>query len=568
MVIDDEAVQDSSAALVPDHAGLLRAQERWAREAYAKAIERRSIFSTSSGLPLKPLYSPIDLAGFDYQSELGFPGGSPFTRGVQPSMYRGRFWTMRQLAGYGTVLDGRKRLRYLLAQGATGMNIVLDTATINGYDSDHPLASGEVGNGGVAIDTLRDMEDLLEGIPLDRVTASLVTNSQAAVILAMYAAVAAKNGFPLEVISGTLQNDALKEYIAQKSYYFPPRPAMRLVGDIIEFCAQRMPRWNTVSVSGYHIREAGATAVQELAFTLADGLEYVETGVSRGLDVDCFAPRLSFFFSAHSDFFEEIAKYRAARRIWAREMQKRFQPRDPRSLKLRFHTQTSGASLTAQQPENNIVRITLQALAAVLGGTQSLHTNSCDEALAIPSEKAATIALRTQQILAHESRVANTVDPLAGSYFVEALTNQIEQAVYGYFTEIEALGGVLSCIENGFFLREIADASARYQHEVEVNERIIVGVNEYTASGRESLPMLHRVDPVAVEAQLRRLAQVKAERDNVVVSEKLDALASACRGSDKVMPFVLECVHAYATLGEIIGIMRKVFGEYREPAVF
>jgi len=481
-------------------------------------------------------------------------------------MYRGRLWTMRMFAGFGTAEETNARYKYLLEHGETGLSVAFDMPTLYGYDTDDPLAAGEFGKCGVAVSSLADMEILFDGLPVDKITTSMTINSPAAVIWAMYIVAAEKRGIPMEVLGGTIQNDILKEYIAQKEYIFPPEPSMRLVVDTFEFGAKHLPKWNTISISGYHIREAGATAVQELAFTLADGMEYVRWGIERGLDVDAFAPRLSFFFNSHNDFFEEIAKFRAARRIWAREMRETFGAKNPRSWWMRFHTQTAGCSLTAQQPENNIVRTAIQALAAVLGGTQSLHTNSMDEALALPSEKAVTIALRTQQIIAHESGVTNTVDPLGGSFFVEALTNRTEAAVYEYFRRIEALGGVIPAIERGFFQRELAESAYRYQREIDRHERTIVGVNEYVLDEPLAIPLL-QMDPEGERRQIARLQRVRAERDNQAVTERLAALETAARGTENLMPFILDAVRAYATLGEICGVFRKVFGEYREPVI-
>jgi len=481
-------------------------------------------------------------------------------------MYRGRLWTMRMFAGFGTAEETNARYKYLLEHGETGLSVAFDMPTLYGYDTDDPQAEGEFGKCGVAVSSLADMEILFDGIPVDEITTSMTINAPAAVLWAMYIVAAEKRGIPMHVLGGTIQNDILKEYIAQKEFIFPPGPSMRLVVDTFEFGMKHLPKWNTISISGYHIREAGATAVQEVAFTLADGLTYVQAGIDRGLDVDAFAPRLSFFFNAHNDFLEEIAKFRAARRIWAREMRERFGAKDPRSWWMRFHTQTAGCSLTAQQPENNIVRTAIQALAAVLGGTQSLHTNSMDEALALPSEKAVTIALRTQQIIAHESGVANTVDPLAGSYCIEALTDQIEREVREYFRKIEALGGVIPAIEKGFFQRELAESAYRYQREIDTKERIIVGVNEYVLDEPLEIPLL-KMDPQGYERQCARLQRVRATRDNELVGQRLKALEEAARGTENLMPYILDAVRAYCTLGEICGVFRKVFGEYREPVI-
>jgi len=545
-------------------------REKWEKTTLQKTLNRRpewrETFITTSSAPVERLYTPLDLEDFDYMRDLGFPGEYPFTRGVHPTMYRGRLWTMRMFAGYGTAEETNARYKYLLEHGETGLSVAFDLPTLMGYDTDDPQAAGEFGKCGVAVSSLKDMEILFEGIPVDEITTSMTINSPAAVLWAMYIAMAEKRGIPMEKLGGTIQNDILKEYIAQKEYIFPPEPSMRLVVDTFEFGSRHLPKWNTISISGYHIREAGATAVQELAFTLADGMEYVRWGIERGLDVDEFAPRLSFFFNAHNDFFEEIAKFRAARRIWAREMRYRFGAKNPRSWWMRFHTQTAGCSLTAQQPENNIVRTAIQALAAVLGGTQSLHTNSMDEALALPSEKAVTIALRTQQIIAYESGVANTVDPLAGSYYVEALTNRMEREVYEYFEKIEKLGGVIPAIEKGFFQRELAESAYRYQREIDRKERIVVGVNEYVAKEPLTIPLL-KMDPEGERRQIARLQQVRRERDNERVSQTLARLEEAARGTENLMYPILDCVRAYATLGEIMGVLRKVFGEYREPLI-
>ncbi len=551
-------------------AELAEARDRWEettlQHSLARTPERRKTFITTSGEPVERLYTPLEVADLDYLRDLGLPGEYPFTRGIHPTMHRGRLWTMRMFAGFGTAEETNARLKYLLEQGETGLSIAFDLPTLMGYDTDAPESLGEFGKCGVAVSSLKDMEILLDGIPLDQVTTSMTINSPAAIIWAMYIATAEKQGVPWDQLGGTIQNDILKEYIAQKEYIFPPEPSMRLVIDTIEFGARYLPKWNPISISGYHIREAGATAAQELAFTLADGMEYVRWALKRGLDIDDFAPRLSFFFNAHNDFFEEIAKYRAARRIWAREMRNTFGARNPRSWWLRFHTQTAGVSLTAQQPENNIVRVAIQALAAILGGTQSLHTNSMDEALALPSEKAVTIALRTQQILAHESGVANTVDPLGGSFFVEAMTNRMEAAAYDYFKKIEALGGVLPAIEAGFFQREIAESAYRYQREIDEHERIIVGVNDYIVDEPITIPILH-MDPAGERRQIARLQKLRLERDNERVAQTLEALRTAAQGSANLMPFILDAVRAYATLGEITGVLRSVFGVYREPTI-
>ncbi|CAG0962216.1 methylmalonyl-CoA mutase, N-terminal domain [Anaerolineales bacterium] len=544
--------------------------EKWEETSLQKALtqmpERREEFVTTSSEPINRLYSPLDVADLDYAADLGLPGEYPFTRGVHPTLHRSKLWTMRMFAGFGTAEETNRRFKYLLEQGQTGLSIAFDLATLMGYDTDQPEALGEFGKCGVAISSLKDMEILLNGIQLDKVSSSMTINSPAAIIWAMYLAAAENQGVRPDQLRGTIQNDILKEFIAQKEFIFPPEPSMRLVADTMEFGAQKIPQWNTISISGYHIREAGSTAAQELAFTLADGMEYVRWGMARGMDVDKFAPRLSFFFNAHNDFFEEIAKYRAARRIWAREMRETFKAKDPRSWLLRFHTQTAGASLTAQQPENNVVRVALQALSAVLGGTQSLHTNSMDEALALPSEQAVTVALRTQQIIAEESGVTNTVDPLGGSFFVEAQTNRIEKQAYDYFRRIEEIGGVIPAIEKGFFQSEIAEAAYRYQREIDLGKRNIVGVNAYVEDKPLNVPIL-KMDPDGYERQVSRLNEVRKTRDNGRVGQTLDRLRIACEGTENTMPHIMECVHAYATLGEIVGVMKKVFGEYQESTV-
>ena len=545
---------------------LSRWQETTLQETLDKYPERRDSFMTTSSAPVERLYTPLDVSGLDYQRDLGLPGEYPFTRGVHATMHRGRLWTMRMFAGFGTAEETNARYKYLLDHGETGLSVAFDMPTLYGYDTDDPQALGEFGKCGVAVSSLADMETLFDGIPVDEVTTSMTINGPAAEIWAMYIVMAEKRGIPAAALGGTIQNDILKEYIAQKEFIFPPQPSMRLVVDTFEFGSQALPRWNTISISGYHIREAGSTAVQELAFTLADGLEYVRWGIERGMDVDGFAPRLSFFFNSHNDFFEEIAKFRAARRIWAREMRETFGAEDSRSWLLRFHTQTAGCSLTAQQPENNIVRTTWQALAAVLGGTQSLHTNSMDEALALPSEYAVRIALRTQQLIAHESGVVNTVDPLAGSYFIEAMTDRMEQETYDYFAKIKALGGVIPAIEKGFFQREIAEAAYRYQTETDTQQRVIVGVNHYQEEKPISIPLLE-MDPQGYERQVARLEQVRRERDGERVNGALEALRAAARGTENTMPYLLDCVRAHATLGEIMGVFREVFGEYREPTI-
>ena len=544
--------------------------EKWEESSLSKALkslpERADEFITTSSEPINRLYTPLDVADNDYASALGLPGEYPYTRGVHPTLYRSKLWTMRMFAGFGTAEETNTRFKYLLDQGQTGLSVAFDLATLMGYDTDQPEALGEFGKCGVAVSSLKDMEILFDGIPLDKVSTSMTINSPAAITWAMYLAAAENRGIRLDQLRGTIQNDILKEFIAQKEYIFPPEPSMRLVVDTMEYGAQKVPQWNTISISGYHIREAGSTAAQELAFTLGDGLEYVRWGIARGMDVDDFAPRLSFFFNAHNDFFEEIAKYRAARRIWAREMKETFKAKNPRSWLLRFHTQTAGVSLTAQQPENNVVRVALQALAAVLGGTQSLHTNSLDEALALPSEHAVTIALRTQQIIAEESGVTNTVDPLGGSFFVEALTDQIEKQAYDYFRRVEELGGVLPAIDKGFFQSEISDAAYRYQREIDKGVRKIVGVNVYAEKKPLTIPIL-AMDPAGYERQVKRLAEVRQTRDNGRAGQALDRLRIAMEGTENTMPFIMEAVHAYATLGEIIQVMKEVFGVYEEPTM-
>jgi methylmalonyl-CoA mutase N-terminal domain/subunit len=541
-------------------------EETTLQQQLAKHPESRDEFITVSSREMQRLYTPLDVADLDYERDLGMPGEYPFTRGVHPTMYRGRPWTMRMFAGYGTAEETNARFKYLREHGETGLSVAFDYPTLYGYDTDDPEAIGEFGKCGVAISSMKDMQILFDGIPMGEVTTSMTINGPAAVVWAMYIAAAEAQGYGPEQLGGTIQNDILKEYIAQKSWIFPPEPSMRLIVDTFEHGSKYLPRWNTISISGYHIREAGATAIQELAFTLADGLAYVQAAVERGLDADEFAPRLSFFFNAHNDFFEEIAKYRAARRIWAREMRERFQAQDPRSWWLRFHTQTAGVSLTAQQPENNVARVAIQALAAVLGGTQSLHTNSMDEALALPSALAARIALRTQQIINHESGVANSVDPLAGSFLVESLTNQMEEETYEIFDKIEELGGVIPAIEVGYFQQEIAQSAYRYQREIDTHKRIVVGVNEYRLDEPLTIPLL-KMDPEGYERQVSRLDQLKRERDNDDVQRRLDALRQAAEGTDNLMPYILDAVRAHATLGETCGVLRDVFGEYREPVI-
>jgi methylmalonyl-CoA mutase, N-terminal domain len=543
---------------------------RWEATTYAaakaKAPERQESFSTFAGRPIEPLYAPEDLEGFSPDADLGYPGEPPFTRGVQPTMYRGRLWTMRQYAGFATPEESNRRYKMLLASGSTGLSVAFDLPTQIGMDSDDERAAGEVGKVGVAIDSLRDMETLFGGIPLDKVTTSMTINAPAAVLLCMYLAVARKQGVPLAKVGGTIQNDILKEYIARGTYIFPPGPSMRLITDTFAFCAKEVPEWNTISISGYHIREAGSTAAQELAFTLADGIAYVQAAVDAGLPVDSFAPRVAFFFNGHNDFLEEVAKYRAARRFWARIMRDRFGAKDPRSWMLRFHTQTAGSTLTAQQPENNVVRVTLQALAAVLGGTQSLHTNAMDEALGLPTEKAARIALRTQQIIAHESGVVNTVDPVAGSYAIESLTDALEEEATALIARIDQMGGMLRAIEAGWVQGQIQEAAYRFQREVESGDRTVVGLNRFAVAD-EAPPDILRLDDAAEKAQLAKLRKVRAERDAAAVRECLDGLRRAARDpKENVLPHILLAVEAYATLGEVCGVLREEWGEYTPAA--
>jgi methylmalonyl-CoA mutase N-terminal domain/subunit len=551
-----------------DQQKLAAAQKQWKDTTLKKTLdkmpERNQAFVTQSSVPIERLYTPEDIAGFDYLRDLGFPGDYPFTRGVHATGYRGRSWTTRIFAGFGTAEETNERYKYLIEQGNMGLSVAFDLPTLMGYDTDESEALGEFGSCGVAVSSLKDMEILFDGIPLGDISTSMTINSPAAIIWAFYIAAAEKQGVDKSRLRGTLQNDILKEYIAQKEYIFPPKPSMRLVTDTIEFGTKHMPEWNTISISGYHIREAGSTAVQELAFTLADGLEYARWGIERGLNIDDFAPRLSFFFNVHNDFFEEIAKLRAARRIWAREMRETFGAKNPRSWLCRFHTQTAGVSLTAQQPEINLVRVAIQALAAVLGGAQSLHTNSMDEALALPSEHAVTLAMRTQQIIAEESGVINTIDPLGGSYFIETLTNQTEAAVYDYFRRISDFGGVIPALESGFFQQEIADASYRHQREVDENQRFIVGVNKYVDDTPMRIPILE-MDPKGFERQCARLQQLRLERDNEAVQNALNALKEACAGTQNTMPYLIDAAKAYATLGEITDVMRETFGVYYEP---
>ncbi len=542
----------------------------WEETTFKQTVERRperkEKFVTTSSKPIERLYTPTETTPEAYLENINLPGQYPYTRGVHATGYRGKLWTMRMFAGFGMAEETNQRFKYLLEQGQTGLSIAFDMPTLYGYDTDAPEALGEFGKCGVAVSSLRDMEILLDGLPLDKVTTSMTINSPAAIIWAMYIAVADKQGIPREKLGGTLQNDILKEYIAQKEFIFPPKPSMRLVTDTVEFGTNQMPRWNTISISGYHIREAGSTSAQELAFTLVDGIEYVKWAIERGLAVDDFAPRLSFFFNAHNDFFEEIAKYRAGRRVWAKVMKEKFGAKNPRSWLLRFHSQTAGVSLTAQQPENNVARVAIQALAAVLGGTQSLHTNSMDEALALPSELASRVALRTQQIIAHESGVTNTIDPLGGSYFVETLTDQMEADVWDYFEKIDALGGVLPAIEAGFFQQEIADAAYIYQQEIDSNERIIVGINDFVNDEPVQIPILD-MDPKGYDLQCARLEEVRATRDHTTVHQSLTELRTAAQGTENLMPYILDSVKAYATLQEIMDVFRDVFGEYEEPAI-
>jgi methylmalonyl-CoA mutase, N-terminal domain len=540
----------------------------WRRELYDAKPERETVlFSTISGLENEPLYTPDNVA-IDYERDLGYPGVYPFTRGVYPSMYRGKLWTMRQFAGFGTAEETNARFRYLLEHGQTGLSTAFDMPTLMGHDSDHLRSLGEVGREGVAIDSLSDMETLFQGIPLDAVSTSMTINSPAAMLLAFYACVGEQQGVARDRLRGTIQTDILKEYIAQKEFIFPPEPSMRLVVDMIEFCAEEMPLWHPVSISGYHIREAGSTAAQELAFTLADGFAYVDACIARGLDVDHFAPRLSFFFNAHLDFFEEIAKYRAARRIWARELKERYGARNPRSWLMRFHTQTAGVSLTAQQPEVNIIRTALEALAAVLGGTQSLHTNSFDEALALPTEHAVRLALRTQQVIAHETGVVNTIDPLGGSYYVEDLTNRLEAEAYDYFDRIAKLGGVVAAIKDNFFQREIAEASFRYQSEVEQDQRIVVGVNRYDVAEEQPIEIL-RIDPALEQKQIARVQALRARRDSAAVEAALATLKRDAAMEDRNLMYpIIEASRAYVTMGEMCDALREVWGVWRETPVF
>ena len=546
------------------------AKQKWndtqVKKIVAKSGERKEKFLTSSEIEIENLYTPDQIADLNYMEDLGFPGEYPFTRGVYPTMYRGKPWTMRQYAGFGTAEESNKRYKYLLEAGQTGLSVAFDLPTQMGLDSDHELSQGEVGKVGVAIDSLADMEVLFDGIPLDKVSTSMTINAPASVLLCMYMAVAEKQGVSLEQLSGTIQNDILKEYIARGTYIFPPTPSLRIITDIFEFCSKNLPKWNTISISGYHIREAGSTAVQEVAFTLADGMEYVERAMKAGLNVDDFAPRLSFFFNAHMNLLEEVAKFRAARRIWAKLMKERFEAKDPKSWMLRFHTQTAGSALTAQQPMNNVVRVTLQALAAVLGGTQSLHTNSYDEALGLPTEESVRIALRTQQIVAYESGSADTIDPLGGSYYVESLTNQIEEKAWEYINKIEELGGMAKAIEAGYVQNEIQDSAYKYQRAVETKKEIVVGVNQFTINTEEK-PEILKVDPELEIRQVSRLTELKAKRDEAQVQKALADVRAAAEGTTNLMEPIFTAVKAYATLGEICGVLRQVYGEYSATTI-
>ena len=549
-----------------DIARLRQEFEHWRARSEAHGRPREDLSETISGRPVKPLYTPLDVAGQDYARDLGFPGEFPYTRGIHDSMYRGRLWTMRQFSGYGTARDTNRRYHYLLEHGQTGLSVAFDFPTLMGYDSDSPRSLGEVGKCGVAVDSLRDMETLFDGIPLDRISTSMTINGPAAILFAFYVAAAEKQGVSGKDLRGTLQNDILKEYVAQHAWCFPPEPALRLIVDLMAYCAEHVPQWNPISISGYHIREAGSTAGQELAFTLANGFEYVRRGIASGMKVDDFAPRLSFFWDCHTEFFEEIAKMRAARRIWAREMRDTYQARDPGSWLVRFHTQTAGCSLTAQQPENNIVRTAFEGLAAVLGGTQSLHTNAMDETLGRPPDTTAKIALRTQQIIAHELGVTHTADPLGGSYFVEALTDDLEREALEYFKKIEARGGVVPCIESGWFQGEIARASRKFQEEVESGRRVIVGVNKYVEEGGKlEIPVLY-IDDTAQTEQAQGLSRLRADRNPREAEAALAELRRAAATPENLVPILIRCAHAYCTEGEIVGILRGVFGEYHEPA--
>ncbi len=571
MLIDGTDAEKSGKSEVHVDSDHQKAYEKWKKEilepALAKHPERREEFITTSSQKVDRLYTPLDTAHVDFTRDISYPGEFPYTRGIHSTMYRGRLWTMRMFAGFGSARETNERFKYLLKQGQTGLSTAFDLPTLYGYDSDSPFAAGEFGECGVGVSSLEDMSILFNDIPLDKVTTSMTINSPAAMTWAMYIANAENQGVPKSKLGGTIQNDILKEYIAQKEYIFPPHPSMRLVTDTVEYGAKNMPRWNTISISGYHIREAGSTAVQELAFTLADGYAYADWAIERGLNVDEFAPRFSFFFNAHNDFFEEIAKYRAARRIWAKDMRYKYGAKDPRSWTLRFHTQTAGCSLTAQQPEINIVRVAIQAMAGVMGGTQSLHTDSMDEALALPSEKAVQIALRTQQVIAHESGVANVVDPLGGSYYLEWLTDDMERQARDYFDRIDSLGGVVPAIEKGFFQKEIAAASYKYQKEIDNKERVVVGVNEYTSDESVEIPILE-MDPEGFDRQCARLKKLRASRDKGKFEASIRAIEKAAEGDDNLMPHFIEAAKAKATLGEMCDVLRGVFGEYREGSDF
>lgn len=547
-----------------------KSSEKWESEVVEKAIqrfpERKEEFTTVSDTKVERLYTPLDNADMDYNEKLGFPGEYPYTRGVQPTMYRGRLWTMRQYAGFASAEESNERYKYLLDQGQTGLSVAFDLPTQIGYDSDDALSQGEVGKVGVAIDSLKDMEILFDGIPLDKVSTSMTINAPASVLLSMYIAVAEKQGVSADKLRGTIQNDILKEYIARGTYIFPPEPSMRLITNIFEYCSKEVPGWNTISISGYHIREAGSTAAQEVAFTLADGIAYVEAAIKAGLDVDDFAPRLSFFFNAHNDVLEEVCKYRAARRLWAKIMKERFGAKNKKSMQLKFHTQTAGSTLTAQQPDNNIIRVTLQTLAAVLGGTQSLHTNSRDEALALPTEDSVRIALRTQQIVAHESGVANTIDPLAGSYFIENLTDQIEEEAMEYIETIDGLGGATKAIEKGYIQKEIQNSAYKYQMDIESKEKIVVGVNKFKTEETEKKDLL-KVDPIVEQNQRDKISKLKEERDNEAVEKSLELLGEKAKTDENLMPYILESVKTYATLGEICNVLRDEFGEYQQTVI-
>lgn len=541
-------------------------QKNCAEKTISKFPERKEKFMTSSDMEIKRVYTPVDTEDLDYETDIGYPGQYPYTRGVQPTMYRGRLWTMRQYAGFATAEESNQRYKYLLEQGQTGLSVAFDLPTQIGYDSNHPLSEGEVGKVGVAIDSLKDMETLFDGIPLEKVSTSMTINAPASVLLAMYIAVAEKQGTSSDKLRGTIQNDILKEYIARGTYIFPPEPSMRLITNIFEYCSKEVPQWNTISISGYHIREAGCTAAQEVAFTLADGIAYVDAAINAGLDVDDFAPRLSFFFNAHNDLLEEVAKYRAARRLWAKIMKDRFKAKNPKSMQLKFHTQTAGSTLTAQQPDNNIIRVTIQTLAAVLGGTQSLHTNSRDEALALPTEDSVRIALRTQQIVGYESGVTETIDPLAGSYYIESLTDEIETQAIKYIESIDELGGATKAIEKGYIQKEIQNAAYKYQMEVESKDKIVVGVNKFQVEETDKKELL-RVDPSVEILQKEKISQLKKERDNDLVGKTLSTLREKAKMDENLMVFIIDAVKAYATLGEICDVLREVFGEYEQSVI-